>query len=91
MPNQNQQQFCVIEILPPMPLLDITIPHLPETILSGELINLKLMVRNKGERGMKNFKVKLSHPAFFWFGNDEGLVVTSESDKSIGMSATYLK
>lgn len=67
--SNSQPQYFDVEILPPMPLLDIIIPELPEAIMSGELVKLRFKLRNKGERGMKTLRVKSSHSSFFWFGD----------------------
>jgi hypothetical protein len=53
----------------PMPVLDVAIHSLPESLVSGEITRCVLEVTNKGNRGLKNLKVKLSHPQFFYFGS----------------------
>lgn len=53
----------------PMPVLDVAFHSLPETLVSGEVARCVIEVTNKGNRGLKNLKVKLSHPQFFYFGS----------------------
>ncbi|KAI8994486.1 ER-golgi trafficking TRAPP I complex 85 kDa subunit-domain-containing protein [Pilobolus umbonatus] len=61
----------------PMPLLDLTFHNVPETILSGEVVQTVLEINNKGNKGLRALRLKSSHPSFICVGNPE------EMDKHI--------
>ncbi|KAI9295431.1 hypothetical protein K502DRAFT_329896 [Neoconidiobolus thromboides FSU 785] len=52
-----------------LPKLEIEFLEIPEAILSGEIINKKLKVKNVGFEKLDILKVKCSNPTFFTFGN----------------------
>lgn len=66
-----------ILVTSPMPLLDLTFHGVPETILSGEVVQTVLEINNKGNKGLTALRVKSSHPSFFCIGNPE------EMDKEV--------
>ncbi|KAJ3290281.1 Trafficking protein particle complex 8 [Borealophlyctis nickersoniae] len=53
----------------PMPVLDVIFHAFPDTLLSGEVVRAVLEVNNKGNRGLRNLKLKTSHPSFFCVGD----------------------
>ncbi|ORZ00797.1 ER-golgi trafficking TRAPP I complex 85 kDa subunit-domain-containing protein [Syncephalastrum racemosum] len=57
----------------PMPLLDLTFHGVPETILSGEVVQTVLEVNNKGNKGMTALRLKTSHATFVCIGNPEDM------------------
>ncbi|OBZ86491.1 Trafficking protein particle complex subunit 8, partial [Choanephora cucurbitarum] len=57
----------------PMPLLDLAFHNVPETILSGEVIQTVLEINNKGNKGMTALHLKSSHPSFICVGNPEDM------------------
>ncbi|KAJ3221198.1 Trafficking protein particle complex 8 [Clydaea vesicula] len=70
--NLNKEEEFVtpkLNVTLPMPVLDIEILNFPEKIFSGEIIKLFLNIKNNGNRGLVNLKLKLSHPSFFYFGS----------------------
>ncbi|KAJ1547903.1 Trafficking protein particle complex 8, partial [Nowakowskiella sp. JEL0078] len=58
-------------VTPPMPVLDVTFHSFPQNLLSGEVSRVILEINNKGNRGLKNLLVKLSHPSFFTAGTSD--------------------
>ena len=60
-----------ILVTSPMPLLDLTFHHVPETILSGEVVQTVLEINNKGHKGLTALRLKSSHPSFICVGNPE--------------------
>ncbi|KAI9253330.1 ER-golgi trafficking TRAPP I complex 85 kDa subunit-domain-containing protein [Helicostylum pulchrum] len=66
-----------ILVTSPMPLLDLNFHHVPETILSGEVVQTVLEINNKGHKGLTGLRLKSSHPSFICVGNPE------EMDKDI--------
>ncbi|KAI9015852.1 ER-golgi trafficking TRAPP I complex 85 kDa subunit-domain-containing protein [Phycomyces nitens] len=71
-----------IIVTSPMPLLDLAFHGIPETILSGELVQAVLEINNKGNKGMTALRLKSSHPSFICIGNPE------EMDKHVYDSKT---
>ncbi|KAG9298934.1 hypothetical protein G9A89_015956 [Geosiphon pyriformis] len=63
-------------ITSPMPLLEVAFHSFPEMLLSGEVTPVVLEVNNKGQTGMTDLQVKMSHPSFFCVGNSEMLEKT---------------
>ena len=53
----------------PMPVLDAMIHNIPETMLSGQVIQCALELNNKGHEGLCALYVKTSDPHFFSFGD----------------------
>ncbi|KAF7724948.1 Trafficking protein particle complex 8 [Apophysomyces ossiformis] len=66
-----------ILVTSPMPLLDLAFHNLPESILSGEVVQAVLEINNKGNKGLTALRLKSSHPSFICIGNPEDM------DKSI--------
>ncbi|KAI8641827.1 ER-golgi trafficking TRAPP I complex 85 kDa subunit-domain-containing protein [Parasitella parasitica] len=62
-----------ILVTSPMPLLDLAFHHVPETILSGEVIQTVLEINNKGNKGLTALRLKTSHPSFIYVGNPEDM------------------
>ncbi|ORY43873.1 hypothetical protein BCR33DRAFT_785666 [Rhizoclosmatium globosum] len=52
-----------LTVTSPMPVLDVLFHSFPETLLSGQVERTVLEINNKGHRGLKNLKIKLSHPS----------------------------
>lgn len=57
-----------ILVAPEMPLLDVEFQSSPEMLLSGEVCELSLVIKNRGKKGLKNLTVRMSHPTFFCIG-----------------------
>ncbi|CAO3683651.1 unnamed protein product [Rhizopus stolonifer] len=66
-----------ILVTSPMPLLDIAFHHVPETVMSGEVVQTILEINNKGNKGLTALRMKTSHPSFICVGRPE------EMDKNI--------
>ncbi|KAL7316394.1 hypothetical protein PS15m_005491 [Mucor circinelloides] len=62
-----------ILVTSPMPLLDLAFHNVPETILSGEVIQTVLEINNKGNKGLTALRLKTSHPSFICVGNPEDM------------------
>ncbi|KAJ3123555.1 Trafficking protein particle complex 8, partial [Physocladia obscura] len=81
--NDTQKQRCSeqpvyavdntlkLSVTSPMPVLDIVFHAFPSVLLNGQVERAILEITNKGHRGLKDLKVKLSHPQFFEFGRVE--------------------
>ncbi|KAI9364018.1 ER-golgi trafficking TRAPP I complex 85 kDa subunit-domain-containing protein [Zopfochytrium polystomum] len=79
--NDTQQQRSVesyaadhsltLSVTPPMPMLDVVFHSFPEALLSGQVEKAVIEVNNKGNRGLTNLYMKLSHPSFFAVGTAE--------------------
>ena len=65
----GQDNSLHLTITPPMPVLDISIPDLPTSLLSGEVIKMDWKITNKGNCGLKGLFVCLSHASFFSIGS----------------------
>lgn len=57
-----------ILVAPEMPLLDVEFHSSPEMLLSGEVCELSLEIKNRGKKGLRNLTVRMSHPSFFCIG-----------------------
>ncbi|KAI8599084.1 ER-golgi trafficking TRAPP I complex 85 kDa subunit-domain-containing protein [Dissophora ornata] len=98
----EEDKSLVILVAPEMPLLDVEFHSSPEMLLSGEVCELSLEIKNRGKKGLKNLTVRMSHPTFFCIGEkkddgDLGLYNKGESnmatetiqvDNSLQLSAT---
>ncbi|KAI9496625.1 ER-golgi trafficking TRAPP I complex 85 kDa subunit-domain-containing protein [Zychaea mexicana] len=73
----GQDHTLDIMVTSPMPLLDLQFHNVPETILSGEVVQTVLEINNKGNKGLTALRLKSSHPSFICIGNPE------EMDKQI--------
>ncbi|CAG8459139.1 6976_t:CDS:10 [Ambispora leptoticha] len=87
--NTKQQMMDVVyasdrslEVLvtSPMPLLEVAFHSFPETLLSGEVMRVVLEINNKGQTGLTDLQVKMSHPSFFCVGDAEMLEKTVYGD-----------
>ncbi|KAF9934889.1 Trafficking protein particle complex 8 [Linnemannia zychae] len=67
-----------ILVAPEMPLLDVEFQSSPEMLLSGEVCELSLVIKNRGKKGLKNLTVRMSHPTFFCVGE-------KKSDGDLGL------
>ncbi|KAJ3070601.1 Trafficking protein particle complex 8 [Podochytrium sp. JEL0797] len=65
----------------PMPVLDLMFHTFPDVLLSGQVERTVLEVQNKGVRGLKNLKVKLSHASFFVVGKAEEIECPAYASK----------
>ncbi|KAI7886863.1 ER-golgi trafficking TRAPP I complex 85 kDa subunit-domain-containing protein [Mucor mucedo] len=81
-----------ILVTSPMPLLDLAFHHVPETILSGEVVQTVLEINNKGNKGLTALRLKSSHPSFICVGNPEEMDsdIYASKDTSSG-TGTELK
>lgn len=79
-PTAELTQHFEVVILPPMPRLDVSFvaqnagnrtneSWFPDSILSGQVIGMSLLIKNSGEKEMAGLAVKTTHPAFFAFGD----------------------
>ncbi|CAJ0823061.1 10537_t:CDS:10 [Entrophospora sp. SA101] len=75
----------------PMPLLEVDFHSFPEILLSGEVNLVVLEVNNKGQKGLKNLRVKMSHPSFFCIGEPEILEKTLYDNDSEVQAVNELK
>ncbi|KAJ3109249.1 Trafficking protein particle complex 8 [Phlyctochytrium planicorne] len=66
-----EDQSLHLKITAPLPILDVVFHSFPESLLSGQVERSVLEINNKGNRGLKNLVVKLSHPSFFSFGTPD--------------------
>ncbi|RGB32937.1 ER-golgi trafficking TRAPP I complex 85 kDa subunit-domain-containing protein [Rhizophagus diaphanus] len=57
----------------PMPLLEVAFHSFPELLFSGEVTQVVLEINNKGQKGLTDLRVKMSHPSFFCIGDAEML------------------
>ncbi|CAG8460304.1 5163_t:CDS:10 [Ambispora gerdemannii] len=87
--NTKQQMMDVVyapdlslEVLvtSPMPLLEVAFHSFPEMLFSGEVIQVVLEINNKGQTGLTDLQVKMSHPSFFCVGDAEMLEKTIYGD-----------
>ncbi|KAJ3129473.1 Trafficking protein particle complex 8 [Nowakowskiella sp. JEL0407] len=78
-----------LSVLQPMPVLDLEIHGVQETMISGQTEKLMLEINNKGNKGLKNLVVKISHPNFFAFGVSDGPDVDSYSPTSVSMNEKF--
>lgn len=80
-----------------MPLLDLAFHGVPESILSGQVVQTVLEINNKGNKGLTALRLKSSHPSFICIGNPEDMdkeiygnqVLCVQGSKS-NMSNTFL-
>ncbi|KAF9431013.1 Trafficking protein particle complex 8 [Podila epigama] len=79
-----------ILVAPEMPLLDVQFHSLPEMLLSGEVCELSLEIKNRGKKGLKNLNVRMSHPTFFCIGEKKDHGDLGLYNKSSGSFATEM-
>ncbi|CAI2163877.1 1745_t:CDS:10 [Funneliformis geosporum] len=67
----------------PMPLLEVAFHSFPEVLFSGEVTQVVLEINNKGQKGLTDLRVKISHPSFFCIGNSaDSNYLTTETLKT---------
>jgi len=77
--DQRQQVVYAVNqslnliITSPMPLLEVKWASWPKVLFAGEVRKVVLTLTNRGQRSLVALKVRLNHPAFFFFGNREEL------------------
>ncbi|KAG0313384.1 Trafficking protein particle complex 8, partial [Dissophora globulifera] len=84
----EEDKSLVILVAPEMPLLDLEFHSAPEMLLSGEVCELSLEVKNRGKKGLRNLMVRMSHPTFFCLGQkrddgDLGLYNKGEGNSTV--------
>eukprot|EP00842_Homolaphlyctis_polyrhiza_P000472 jgi/Hompol1/1425/HPOL_001386-RA len=62
-----------ILVTSPMPVLDVVVHSLPESMLMGQVSQIAVELVNKGTRGLKNLHVKSNMPTSFCFGDSTSL------------------
>ncbi|KAG9325666.1 hypothetical protein KVV02_001150 [Mortierella alpina] len=77
-----------ILVAPEMPLLDVVFHSSPEMLLSGEVCEVSLEIKNRGKKGLKNLTVRMSHPTFFCIGETKDEGDLGLYNKGEGSSAT---
>ncbi|KAJ3220266.1 Trafficking protein particle complex 8 [Dinochytrium kinnereticum] len=70
-PTYAEDNTLNLVITAPLPILDVVFHSFPEALLSGQVERTVLEINNKGNRGLKNLMVKLSHPSFFSIGTPD--------------------
>ncbi|KAF9190349.1 Trafficking protein particle complex 8 [Haplosporangium sp. Z 11] len=90
MMSQMYEEDKSLDILvaPEMPLLDVVFQSSPEMLLSGEVCELSLEIKNRGKKGLKNLTVRLSHPTFFCIGEKRDAGDLGLYNKGEGSTAT---
>ncbi|KAI8149716.1 ER-golgi trafficking TRAPP I complex 85 kDa subunit-domain-containing protein [Fennellomyces sp. T-0311] len=68
-----QDHTLDILVTSPMPLLDLQFHNVPESILSGEVVQTVLEINNKGNKGLTALRLKTSHPSFICIGDPEDM------------------
>ncbi|KAJ3048861.1 Trafficking protein particle complex 8 [Rhizophlyctis rosea] len=67
-PKYAEDKSLKLIVTSPMPVLDVSFRDFPEEMMSGEVVRVLLEVGNKGNRGLRNLRVKVSHPSFLRVG-----------------------
>lgn len=75
----------------PMPLLDVKCSGFPKTMVAGEVKSAVLTLSNRGQKPLSGLQVRLSHPAFFYFGRKEDLEQDIYHQSSIDGSSAISK
>ncbi|KAG0259994.1 Trafficking protein particle complex 8 [Mortierella polycephala] len=90
MMSQMYEEDKSLDILvaPEMPLLDVAFQSSPEMLLSGEVCELSMEIKNRGKKGLKNLTVRLSHPTFFCIGEKRDVGDLGLYNKGEGSTAT---
>ncbi|KAI9315655.1 ER-golgi trafficking TRAPP I complex 85 kDa subunit-domain-containing protein [Dichotomocladium elegans] len=57
----------------PMPLLDLAFHNVPESILSGQVVQTVMEINNKGNKGLTGLRLKTSHPTFICIGHPKDM------------------
>ncbi|KAI8381466.1 ER-golgi trafficking TRAPP I complex 85 kDa subunit-domain-containing protein [Radiomyces spectabilis] len=72
-PTYAPDRTLDILVTSPMPLLDVAFHQIPETILSGEVVQAVLEINNRGHKGLTALRMKSSHPSFICVGQPDEL------------------
>ncbi|KAI8903728.1 ER-golgi trafficking TRAPP I complex 85 kDa subunit-domain-containing protein [Gorgonomyces haynaldii] len=56
-----------LTITPPMPVLDLQLHGVPESMVAGQVVQAVLEINNKGSAGLRGLVVQHSHPTFVLF------------------------
>jgi hypothetical protein len=67
----EQDNRLNLKIIGNMPLLNVDMTNKPTELWQGQLHKSKITLKNVGGLGLKNLKVKLSHPQFIAFGRPD--------------------
>ncbi|KAJ3044711.1 Trafficking protein particle complex 8 [Rhizophlyctis rosea] len=67
-PKYAADHTLQLAVTSPMPVLDVQFQSFPESLLSGEVTKAVLQISNKGNRGLRNLRLKISHPSFLRVG-----------------------
>jgi uncharacterized membrane protein len=59
----------MLNVTLPMPVLDVTFENFPDSMVSGEVLTGIMRIKNNGNRGLRNLRLKVSHPSFFYAGS----------------------
>ncbi|KAG0240476.1 Trafficking protein particle complex 8 [Mortierella sp. GBA43] len=82
-----EDKSLIILVAPEMPLLDVKFHSFPEMLLSGEVSELSLEIKNRGRKGLTNLSVKMSHPSFFCIGEKREGGILGLYNKGTGHTA----
>ncbi|TPX46164.1 hypothetical protein SeMB42_g03809 [Synchytrium endobioticum] len=66
-----------LAVTAPMPLVDVVFHSFPPELLLGEVVKVIMEVTNKGNRGLIDLKVKMSHPSFMYIGNNDQMELSA--------------
>ncbi|KAJ3184112.1 Trafficking protein particle complex 8 [Gaertneriomyces sp. JEL0708] len=69
----DHQQDFTITVTNPMPVLDVDLRNFPETMLAGEVREVDIILKNTGNRGLKNAWMKCSLPGFVCLAVNDSL------------------
>jgi hypothetical protein len=67
--SEGVMKAPMLNVTLPMPVLDITFEKFPEFMVSGEVVTSIMRIKNNGNRGLQNLRLKVSHPSFFYAGS----------------------
>ncbi|KAJ3330649.1 Trafficking protein particle complex 8 [Blyttiomyces sp. JEL0837] len=71
--TEGVDHLLSLKVTPPMPVLEVVFHAFPSVLLSGQVEPTVLEINNKGNRGLCNLKLKLSHPSFFSIGGPDAI------------------
>jgi len=63
-------QSLTLLVTAQMPLLNVEFERFPESVIEGEIVEMKLLLRNTGIVPLKNLIVKMSNPNCFEIGGN---------------------
>ncbi|KAI8068329.1 ER-golgi trafficking TRAPP I complex 85 kDa subunit-domain-containing protein [Gongronella butleri] len=70
-PTWAEDHTLDILVTLPMPLLDLQFHNVPDTMLSGQVVQAVMEINNKGNRGLTSLCLKTSHPNFCAVGHPQ--------------------